>query len=180
LPSFLNARSVALDLFPSLTDTVPFRHPLLPASRPSPDATQFPSLLISYVATLLLSPSLIQLVAPTSGSVCSQLLTLCSPLADYSTLKMEVIRSSETSVNPSSTQRHIPEDNILHNFLMFVCVSEQPLPPSSGHQTTRLDISENNSDPYNLQELSLPVSSSCLFMGLLIGPSPRDFTLLLR
>jgi hypothetical protein len=27
---------------------------------------------------------------------------------------MEAIRSSETSVYPSSTQRHIPEDNILH------------------------------------------------------------------
>jgi hypothetical protein len=40
---------------------------------------------------------------------------ICSTLADYSTLKMEAIRSSETSVNPSSTQRHIPEDNILHS-----------------------------------------------------------------
>jgi hypothetical protein len=36
-----------------------------------------------------------------------------SQLADYFTLKMEAIRSSETSVYPSSTQRHIPEDNIL-------------------------------------------------------------------
>jgi hypothetical protein len=28
---------------------------------------------------------------------------------------MEAIRSSETSVNPRSTPRHIPEDNILHS-----------------------------------------------------------------
>jgi hypothetical protein len=32
---------------------------------------------------------------------------------DFSTLKMEAIRSSETSVNARSTQRHIPEDDIL-------------------------------------------------------------------
>jgi hypothetical protein len=38
-----------------------------------------------------------------------------SPLADFSTLKMEAIVSSETSVNPGSTQRHAPEDNILHS-----------------------------------------------------------------
>jgi hypothetical protein len=32
---------------------------------------------------------------------------------------MEAIRSSETSVYPSSTQRHIPEDNILLYFKLF-------------------------------------------------------------
>jgi hypothetical protein len=32
-----------------------------------------------------------------------------SPLADFSTLKMEAIRSYETSVNARSTQRHIPK-----------------------------------------------------------------------
>jgi hypothetical protein len=37
-----------------------------------------------------------------------------SPLADFSSLKIEAIRSSETSVNPRSTQCHIPEDDILH------------------------------------------------------------------
>jgi hypothetical protein len=36
-----------------------------------------------------------------------------SPLADFSTLKMEAIRSSEISVDARYTQRHIPEDNIL-------------------------------------------------------------------
>jgi hypothetical protein len=32
-----------------------------------------------------------------------------------STLKMEAIRSSETSVNKIYTERHIPEDGILHS-----------------------------------------------------------------
>jgi hypothetical protein len=36
-----------------------------------------------------------------------------SLLADFSTLKMEAIRSSETSVNPGSTRCHTPEDYIL-------------------------------------------------------------------
>jgi hypothetical protein len=39
-----------------------------------------------------------------------------SSLADFSTLKMEAIRSSETSVHfTGSTRRHIPEDGILHS-----------------------------------------------------------------
>jgi hypothetical protein len=42
-----------------------------------------------------------------------------SPLADSSTLKMEAIRSSETSVNARSTQRHIPEDDILQGSVYF-------------------------------------------------------------
>jgi hypothetical protein len=36
-----------------------------------------------------------------------------SQLADFSILKMEAIRSSETSVNPGSKQRFIAEDDIL-------------------------------------------------------------------
>jgi hypothetical protein len=38
-----------------------------------------------------------------------------SLLADLFTLKMDAIRFSETSVNARSTQRHIPEDEILHS-----------------------------------------------------------------
>jgi hypothetical protein len=38
-----------------------------------------------------------------------------SSLADSSTLKMEAVRSSETSVHTRSTRRHIPEDGILHS-----------------------------------------------------------------
>jgi hypothetical protein len=72
----------------------------------------------------------------TGGSVCSHLLTLvpcsgiipcfrlvaqsaatcsCWFLADFSTLKMEPIRSSETSVHTRSARHHIPEDGILHS-----------------------------------------------------------------
>jgi hypothetical protein len=36
-------------------------------------------------------------------------------LADFSTLKVEAIRSSETSVHTRSTRRYIPEDGILHS-----------------------------------------------------------------
>jgi hypothetical protein len=36
-------------------------------------------------------------------------------LQDFSTLKMEAIRSSETSVNARSTQLYIPEEDILHS-----------------------------------------------------------------
>jgi hypothetical protein len=36
-----------------------------------------------------------------------------SSLADFSTLKMEAIRSSETSVHTRYTRRHIPGDGIL-------------------------------------------------------------------
>jgi hypothetical protein len=38
-----------------------------------------------------------------------------SSLANFSTLKMEAICSSETSVYIISIRRHIPEDGILHN-----------------------------------------------------------------
>jgi hypothetical protein len=39
-----------------------------------------------------------------------------SSLADFSTLKMEATRSSETSVQfTRATRRHIPEDGILHS-----------------------------------------------------------------
>jgi hypothetical protein len=39
-----------------------------------------------------------------------------SSLADFSTLKMEAIQSSETSVqSTTSTRHHTPEDGILHS-----------------------------------------------------------------
>jgi hypothetical protein len=38
-----------------------------------------------------------------------------SPLSDFSTLKTEAIRSSETSDHTISKRRHIPEDDILHS-----------------------------------------------------------------
>jgi hypothetical protein len=43
-----------------------------------------------------------------------------SSLADFSTLKMEAIRSFETSVqSTTSTRRHTPEDGILHFLFSF-------------------------------------------------------------
>jgi hypothetical protein len=44
------------------------------------------------------------------SAVCSHVITL-----DFSTLKMEAIRSSETSVHTRSTRRHIPEDGSLQS-----------------------------------------------------------------
>jgi hypothetical protein len=38
-----------------------------------------------------------------------------SSLSDFSILKMEAIRSCETSVHTRFTRRHIPEDGILHS-----------------------------------------------------------------
>jgi hypothetical protein len=46
-----------------------------------------------------------------------------SSLADLSTLKMEAIRSSETSVNIRSTRRHIPEDGILQRVFVLVVLN---------------------------------------------------------
>jgi hypothetical protein len=51
--------------------------------------------------------------------------------ADFSTLKMEAIRSSETSVHTRSTRRHIPEDGILHNAVGSTAINHNfPLKPS--------------------------------------------------
>jgi hypothetical protein len=63
-------------------------------------------------------------VSPTSVGRCLVISLLTpahsgSSLTDFllfsSTLKMEAIRSSETSVNTSSTQRHTPEDYFFHS-----------------------------------------------------------------
>jgi hypothetical protein len=43
-----------------------------------------------------------------------------SSLADYSTLNMEAISSSETSVHRRSTRHQIPEDGILQLFSVFL------------------------------------------------------------
>jgi hypothetical protein len=50
-----------------------------------------------------------------SAATCSR----CSSFADFSSLKMEAIRSSETSVHTRSTWRHNPEDGILQHNIFF-------------------------------------------------------------
>jgi hypothetical protein len=57
----------------------------------------------------------------TSVSRCLQTAT-CSPwflARGFSTLKMEMIRSSETSIHTRFTRLHIPEDGILQNIFNF-------------------------------------------------------------
>jgi hypothetical protein len=44
-----------------------------------------------------------------------RLQSVATSLADFSILKMKMIRSSETSAYTRSTRRHIPEDGILHS-----------------------------------------------------------------
>jgi hypothetical protein len=57
----------------------------------------------------------------TSVSRCLQYAAAAgSWLADFSTLKMEAILSSETSVHIRSTRRHISEDGILHTELCLL------------------------------------------------------------
>jgi hypothetical protein len=52
---------------------------------------------------------------PTDGSICSHLLTLVPRSRIFFTLKLEAIRFSKMSVKAGTTQRHIPEDDILHS-----------------------------------------------------------------
>jgi hypothetical protein len=52
------------------------------------------------------------------ASIYSYLLTLLHRSWIHYTLKIEAMRSFETSVNKISTRRHIPEDGILHEFLV--------------------------------------------------------------
>jgi hypothetical protein len=59
-----------------------------------------------------------------------------SSLADFSTLKMKAICSSETSVHTRSTGRHIPEDGILQCKCMFKCPGTRSSEPLDRLQTT--------------------------------------------
>jgi hypothetical protein len=51
--------------------------------------------------------------------------------ANFSTLKMEAIRPSETSVYTSSIPRHIPKDGIFHMRIFFLPLSRRKLEPLS-------------------------------------------------
>jgi hypothetical protein len=90
------------------------------------------SLLISHVAH---SPSFLFLyrrVFSSGGLICSHLLA-GSSLADFSTLKMGAIRSSETSIHIRFTRRHISEDVIHYShfswYLNLVSVLEHTISP---------------------------------------------------
>jgi hypothetical protein len=48
----------------------------------------------------------------------SRWLQTSSSVADFSTLKMEAVPSSVTSVLTRSTRRYIPENGILHDLVM--------------------------------------------------------------
>jgi hypothetical protein len=53
-----------------------------------------------------------------------------SSLADFSTLKMKVILSCETSVYTRPTRPHIPEDGIPRKYYCFTCLLVTPRPAS--------------------------------------------------
>jgi hypothetical protein len=98
-----------------------------------------------------------------------------SSLADFSTLKIEAIHSSETSVHIRSTQRHIPEDDILHsnlcetlrsyvskiNFIDFC-----PTPVSTGLFRFHSTECNGRSTPTHLYNISyrMPDSSYCVIL----------------
>jgi hypothetical protein len=52
-----------------------------------------------------------------------------SLLADISTLKIEVIRSTETSIHTRSTRRHIPEDDIFQEKKVYPYRKSNPYSP---------------------------------------------------
>jgi hypothetical protein len=62
-----------------------------------------------FVAKAILDPSLMP--------DCCHLFTLVPRFRNFSTLKMETILYSETSVHTRSTRRHVPEDGILYSHL---------------------------------------------------------------
>jgi hypothetical protein len=78
--------------------------------------------------TVWINPAQIFGVPRTSTKIASRLQPPAhsgSSLVDFSTLKMEAIRSSEMSVHPRSTWHHIPEDGILHVPTCFqMCVMD--------------------------------------------------------
>jgi hypothetical protein len=57
-----------------------------------------------------------------------------SSLADFSTLKMEAICFSETSVHTRSTRRHIPEDGIRQEIFLFSTTIRKALGLSSWYR----------------------------------------------
>jgi hypothetical protein len=89
-----------------------------------------------------------------------------SSLANFSTMKMEAICSSETSVHTRSTQRHISEDGILQSCILFV--------------TSQIEISSQI--PYVLNEILCSFTQSLQETSRTVNlnrPRALHFTLLL-
>jgi hypothetical protein len=63
-----------------------------------------------------------------------------SSLADFYTLKMESIHFSETSVHTRSTQRHIPQDGILHSYRCESLKSYVKFSYSDTLRVTKIDL----------------------------------------
>jgi hypothetical protein len=103
---------------PEATGSMPIRYTFL-VHPPLPDTLLYnlwPATCssISMTLPLPLNTLLISYLFMTDSSVCSHLLTLVPRSRIFSTLKMEVIRSSETSVHARTTGRYIQENGILH------------------------------------------------------------------
>jgi hypothetical protein len=112
-------------------------------------------------------------------------------LADLSTLKMEAIRSSETSVHTRSTRRHIPEDcilrleyvaKILFGRISPVCILLFPfLSELNAFQTTLLSVlcAGLRSAPFPISFIVSPFSYNMLRNMLSYNSCPserQDFT----
>jgi hypothetical protein len=113
---WVNVRSVALDFSPPPTDPLALIDLLLlPAgltftTDPTPLlSVHFPCGLLSFSPCSYIAGYL-RLVAQ-SAATCSRWF----PAREFLYPEDGAIRSSETSVNARSTQRHIPEDGILHS-----------------------------------------------------------------
>jgi hypothetical protein len=65
-----------------------------------------------------------------------------SSLADFYTLKMEAIRSSETSVYTISTRCHISEDGILQRYIEYIIVDDEHNKYNTATQITKQNIWE--------------------------------------
>jgi hypothetical protein len=90
-----------------------------------------------------------------------------SSLADFSTLNMEAIHSTETSVHTRSTRRHIPEDGI-HHINIFHCINANNF------------FHMNSNVKFCLKSTAFTVtrlSENCAgFWSFRIGPSARKFS----
>jgi hypothetical protein len=96
-------------------------------------------------------------------------------LSNYSTLKMEVVLSSETSVEAQSTQRHIPEDDILQNEVSLGVSERDVIRPA---RIRSVKIWSILSDVYNFRfPMATNLTIPCRIMSVCwTSLAPRMFT----